>query len=130
MSLLPEALRESIAMTEPTAESLKAAQEWLQERGIAASPADVKSLAALLASREQALREEIERLKEGLACQDCREYRENCFKQVTDDRKRLAAAEAEAALLMAVVGEWRKAESAVDCEACAVIGASLPEGVK
>ena len=58
-----------MAMTEPTAEHLKAAQEWLEKRGgslegplasqsygwVEVSDENVASLAALLASRDQAL---------------------------------------------------------------------------
>lgn len=55
-------------MTEPTAEHLKAAQEWLDREipGHASAATDgyVKSLAALLSSREQALRMAIDRIRE------------------------------------------------------------------
>ena len=54
--------------------------------------------------------------------------REHISDLETSESGEVREALAEVARLLEAVEAWRKAESAVDCEACAVFGASLPEG--
>lgn len=115
---------------------------WCAERGLSAEKHQT-SLASLLIEVRTAAEAEVARLKirneelERLLAeaQAERDGAGNILCRLTPskdhDRRIVECAEdarAEMARLRAAVGAWRKAESAVECEACAVFGANLPEG--